>query len=548
MGRINLNENKNKNKGFIEDMDNELLEVLLNKTLDGIVVTDLKDDAVKFRIIEANDVVIKQLGYTKIEILNRSIYDIITEDEVENFTKNIDKLLDKERILCETKILSKENKIIYIQMNCFIININGEKLGIHIWRDITECKITEKALRESKERYRELVELLPDAVHIKYKGKIVYSNEAGAKILGFKNPKELIGRYDGDFTHPDYLELSKDRGKKVTRERDKAPLVEAKMIRLDNEIIDIEVASVPVEHNSDTAILSVIRDITERKRIDEAIKKMMNENEELLKKAVENEKLKTEFFTDISHEFKTPLNVILGAIQLLNINSSANADLYNKYTNIMKQNCYRLLRLINNIIDINKVGSGYLELDFKNHNIVSVIEDVTLSVAEYAKNRGLSIIFDTEIEEKIISCDEEKIERIMLNLLSNAIKYSKDCGEIYVNIYDENENILVTVKDTGIGIPEDKVNDIFEKFKQVDTSLHGINQGSGIGLALVKSLVEKHGGQIWVESNYGEGTEFHIKLPVKLVPEPDSGDLMRNSSSKNSIVEKIHIEFSDIYK
>lgn len=547
MGRINLNQNEN--KGFKEKTEKELLKILLDKTMDGIVVTDLKDDTVKFRIIEANNVVIKQLGYTKTEMLKMSIYDIVTEDEIENLTKSIEKLLEEEQILFETKILSKEKKIIYIQMNCFILNVNERKLCIYIWRDTTESKITEKALRESEERYRELVEFLPDAVHIKYKSKIVYSNEAGAKLLGVENPKELIGRYDGDFTHPDYIELSKDRGKKVVCKKDKAPLVEAKIIRADGESVDIEVASVPVEHNGDTAILSVIRDITERKKSDEAIKKIMNENEELLNKAVENEKLKTEFFTDISHEFKTPLNVILGAIQLLNINNSnAEIDLHNKYTNIMKQNCYRLLRLINNIIDINKVGSGYLELDFKNHNIVSVIEDVTLSVAEYAQNRGLSITFDTEVEEKIMACDEEKIERIMLNLLSNAIKYSKDSGEIYVDIYDQNENILITVKDTGIGIPENKLNDIFKKFKQVDTSLHGINQGSGIGLALVKSLVEKHGGQIWVESNYGEGTEFYIKLPVKLVPEQNNENLMRDSSSKNSIVEKIHIEFSDIYK
>jgi two-component system phosphate regulon sensor histidine kinase PhoR len=281
------------------------------------------------------------------------------------------------------------------------------------------------------------------------------------------------------------------------------------------------------------------------------MQKMMDENKELLIKAIESEKLKTEFFTNISHEFKTPLNVILGVMQLVNIQNgneynNKSMEAYNKYLPIMKQNCFRLLRLINNLLDITKIEAGYLELNFKNHDIIKIIEDVTLSVAEYAKNNSISIIFDTEIEERVMRCDEEKIERIILNLLSNSIKYNKDTGEIYVNVYDKKESILISIRDTGIGIPKERLGEVFERFKRVDTSLHRINEGTGIGLALVKSLVEKHGGEISVNSKYGEGTEFLIELPVILLPE------MKNQSNyispNNSLVERINIEFSDIYK
>jgi signal transduction histidine kinase len=138
-----------------------------------------------------------------------------------------------------------------------------------------------------------------------------------------------------------------------------------------------------------------------------------------------------------------------------------------------------------------------------------------LSVAEFAKNKGISLIFDTEVEEKIMACDVDNIERIMLNLLSNSIKYTKPGGNIYVNIYDNEEAVTVSVKDTGIGIPKDKLKIIFERFMQVDSSLKRESEGSGIGLALVKSLVEKQGGEIWLRSEEGLGTDFSLKFPLK---------------------------------
>lgn len=151
----------------------------------------------------------------------------------------------------------------------------------------------------------------------------------------------------------------------------------------------------------------------------------------------------------------------------------------------------------------------------------------------------------TVIEEKIMACDTDKIERIILNLLSNSIKFTKPGGNIYINIYDNIDSIILSIKDTGIGIPKDKLKMIFERFMQVDSSLQRENEGSGIGLALVKSLVEKHSGQISVKSKEGLGTEFIIKFPINLLAtEVEDAD---NNNCNDHLVEKIHIEFSDIY-
>jgi signal transduction histidine kinase len=150
------------------------------------------------------------------------------------------------------------------------------------------------------------------------------------------------------------------------------------------------------------------------------------------------------------------------------------------------------------------------------------------------------------VEEKIIACDPEKIERIMLNLLSNAVKFSKSGGRIEVNLYNKDEKVLISVKDNGIGIPEDKLGVIFERFRQVDKSLTRNHEGSGIGLSLAKSLVEMHGGTIFVKSEIGKGAEFVVELPTAVLLKEEPRCSAGNSGKKDNF-EKVSIEFSDIY-
>jgi signal transduction histidine kinase len=306
-------------------------------------------------------------------------------------------------------------------------------------------------------------------------------------------------------------------------------------------------------------------EITERTKTEEALKESerqlrylleiqqkVEEERKRLYEIAEYDRIKTEFFSNISHELRTPINVIFSALQIHELKLkdcsciSANEYRY-KYTKIMKQNCFRLLRLVNNLIDITKIDSGYFDINETNHNIVSLVEDITLSVADYIEGKGLSLVFDTDVEEKTIACDPEKIERIIMNLLSNAIKFTPYGGSIMVNIEDGVENICLRVKDTGRGIPENKLNIIFERFVQVDKSLARDHEGSGIGLSLVKGLVELHGGTISVKSKVGYGTEFIIYIPCKLVDEHNEKIVVSEAVGERCI-KKMNIEFSDIYK
>ena len=275
----------------------------------------------------------------------------------------------------------------------------------------------------------------------------------------------------------------------------------------------------------------------------EAFNRMTEEFNYQLNKRDEIAMLKTQFLSTVSHELKTPINIILGAVQIMDKMDDKIKGSINKYIRMQKQNSYRLLRLINNLIDINKIESNQFEINRNNYDIVRLVEDITLSVVEYTELNSIEIIFDTDVEEKCIAVDPDKIERILLNLISNAIKFTDPGGKIEVSIWDKEDKVEISVKDTGIGIPEHMLESIFQYFTQVDNSFHRKVEGSGIGLSLVKSLVEMHGGTIGVNSTLGEGSEFIIELPVVLTN--NISGAIKEISFNN--VERISIEFSDIY-
>ncbi|WP_256372280.1 ATP-binding protein [Caloramator sp. E03] len=268
-------------------------------------------------------------------------------------------------------------------------------------------------------------------------------------------------------------------------------------------------------------------------------------------KVLESEKYKAEFFANISHEFRTPVNVIHAAIQMSKVivdsqQNFPNKDKLIKYLDSMKQNSYRLIRLVSNLIDITKIDSNYLNLNLMNCDIVDLIKSITLSVQEYADCKDIKMYFDANENSRIIACDPHNVERVMLNLLSNAIKFNVKGGSIFVYVKSEDEKITISVRDTGVGIPKDKQAYIFDRFFQVDGNINRKNEGSGLGLSIVKSLVELHKGKIYFNSTIGIGTEFYVELPTNLqVTDENLKDEIYKFSYLDNL-EKLNIEFWDI--
>jgi PAS domain S-box-containing protein len=495
------------------------------------------------------------LGYDLEDFIGINLFDLVRPEDLNYAQTQLSEMIEtstEKTIQCFLRCKDGSYKCIEIRGKT--LTYDNTKKIIFCSRDISKRVKVENALKESEKLYKQLIELLPFGVYVFKKDKIILSNKVGLDYLGVSSFDVIKDKSYLQIVkpHPSYLKNHKRSIKQVVTNK-YSPLTEEKFIRVsDNKILDFEavVTKYPYEHKENTYLI-VLRDISDRKKAEE-LEEDMKEKSRLLYEANEYEKLRTEFFANLSHELRTPINVILSSIQLLDLkvknisNISEYKEEYKKYPAILKQNCYRLLRLINNLIDVTRIDSGYFNLNLINANIITVVEDITLSVVDYTSNKGISLTFDTNVEERILSCDPEKIERIILNLISNAVKFTEPGGNILVNLMDNDENITISVKDTGIGISNDKLNVIFDRFVQVDKSLTRNREGSGIGLSLVKSLVEMHKGTITVKSELNEGSEFIITLPCYLIDE-NINTVDSNSHVIQGNLEKTNIEFSDIY-
>lgn len=421
-------------------------------------------------------------------------------------------------------------------------------------KNLREIHDSKKKMKEYDESFKLAMNIAKDGIwYWDYQNDLGIFSVQWAKMIGISN-KEV------SLTYKEWLEF--------VHEEDRQRVYNAHIQYLTKEIktyeIEYRIKTVNGEYkwilsraqaiwddkNKAIYLAGTNTDITELKVLQKDLEDKIKENRVLLNEVIEYDKLRAEFFSNISHELRTPLNVIFSTLQLLEFYYKegkivTNYSKLKKYITIMKQNCYRQLKLINNLIDITRIDSGYLKMSLKNYDIVNVVEQITTSVADYIKNMNINFKIKTDIKEKIIACDIDSIERIILNLLSNAVKYTRPGGNISVSIHDKGESIAISVKDNGIGISKDKQAIIFERFRQIDNLYTRDNEGSGIGLSLVKSLVEKHNGTIRVISDIGIGSEFIVELPAKVLP-PEIEE-NEDSYDPEPNIDVINVEFADIY-
>lgn len=559
-------ENKKCNIAFIRDItkrkqvENKLkkrekyFKKLFNNISDSVYVNKIDEEGLPSFYTDANDIACDWIGYSREELRKMTVFEAKPHLNKEQVIYVVNKLKEGEEVTYESIDRGKNGDLIPVEVKSIYLTLDDERYILSISRDISERKKNERILKKKADEYIKLVQAIPYGIYIMGTSTMLFANKVGLEYMGLDNLEDVMNKdYDEIMVpHYSYIERYKKNFDEF-RKRGYKPLTEEKLIRLkDKTVIDLEtiVIKYPYGEREDT-FLVVARDISERKKI-EALERDMNEKTKQLEQVAAYEKMRTEFFANISHELRTPVNVIFSALQLISCkmarlkDTNYNFEQYEKNINIMRQNCFRLVRLINNLIDVTKIDSGYLSLNLVNCDIINIVEDITQSVAQYIDTKGLTLIFDTEVEEKVMACDPEKIERVMLNLISNAVKFTNPGGSVFVNIKDKLDSIVISVRDTGRGIPKEKQAIIFERFMQVDKSLARQNEGSGIGLSLVKSLVEMHKGTISVKSEENKGSEFFVELPVYTV---EGSEYMEDASTYiiQDNVEKINIEFSDIY-
>jgi len=300
---------------------------------------------------------------------------------------------------------------------------------------------------------------------------------------------------------------------------------------------------------SDLMAIAINRVRTERVMNEQHRKMLKAERERIdaLKRSIE---IKDEFLSIISHEFKTPLAVIFSAIQTME--HTCGSELTERargFISKIRQNSLRQLRLVNNLLDITRINSGELGLNWNDIDIVPLTRAITRSVEDYAKQKNISLEFNSRIKQKIIALDQEKYERILLNLLSNAIKFTPEGKSIIVGVSMKNRYgsrmICIEVRDEGMGIPSEKMECIFDRFVQVDSSFTRQAEGVGIGLYLAKKFTEFLGGTMTAKSRVGQGSCFSVFLPDKRNTELSQPGT-ESMKDDNKLLLTARVEFSDM--
>ncbi|HYA11876.1 MAG TPA: ATP-binding protein [Thermodesulfovibrionales bacterium] len=415
-------------------------------------------------------------------------------------------------------------RYLYIQVREILPKISrkGEETASYavvVVHDITERKRTGELLRESEEKHRKLFEGAIDAIFVAdaETGTLIDCNRAAIEMVG-REKSELIGKHQR-ILHPpeDIGEEFSETFKRHLKEKE-GQVLETRVITKNGEIKDVEIKASSLELDGKILLQGIFRDITERKQADRRLKEYADELEMANKELRRLDEIKSEFVAVASHELRTPLATIKNAIQLLLQRKTGDInENQEKFLSLAEKNINRLTNILNSLLDLSKIESGRMELNFEEVNLRDSLEFIVSSFKPQVDGKSIQIEMEVEKDLPSVYADREKIIQVMMNLVGNAIKFTPQGGMISISAkpYNEDGNMVaVSVRDSGIGIPEDQLEKVFEKFHQVEESLRRSTGGTGLGLAITKGLVEAHQGKIWAESEIGEGSTFTFTLPV----------------------------------
>ncbi|MGB7539990.1 MAG: PAS domain S-box protein [Anaerolineales bacterium] len=439
----------------------------------------------------------------------------------------------------ELTLLRKDGKLFFGEVSTALFNNEkGQPRTSMIIRDTTERKVSQRQLTESERKYRELVEHA-NSIILRWTrdGKITFLNEFGLRFFGY-SAEEIVGRPVMGTIVP----VTESDGRDLRRLMEQIqsdPLTFEQNInenvRRDGERVWIAWTNRIVEDTEGrvTEILSVGTDITDRKRVDEAIRELNATLEQRVTDrtaelavakdhAEAADRLKSAFLATMSHELRTPLNSIIGftGIILQELAGPLTAE-QRKQLGMVRDSAWHLLALINDVLDISKIEAGQLEMHIESFDLRASIEKAAAIVKPLAEKKGLTLDVELSPEIGIFTSDSRRIEQVLINLLNNGVKFTERGGvtvraRISPYPYHAPQSALfLSVADTGIGIQPEDFEKLFLPFRQIDSGMTRRHEGTGLGLAICRRLAELLGGEIRAESEFGKGSVFTFILPVK---------------------------------
>jgi PAS domain S-box-containing protein len=485
-----------------------LRRVLIQNSRDGIVILD---DSGK--VFEANRRFCEILGYTPEEIKNLYVWDWDTWDR-DNLLKSI-RSLGEAGDHFEIKQKRKDGTMIDVEVSLNGATIAGEKMIFSVCRDITQRKQMERALRESEEKFSKAFHAGPEiaAITTLKDGKFIDINENYVLFTGYTR-EDLIGqtpRSLGIWVNPedriDMLKTLETEGKvskKEYRFYNKSGQIRTWLFSADQVAIGDE-----------PCLLCVSIDITDQKLIEAKAQEAENLRE--------IDKLRRELLANVSHELRTPLASIKGfTTMLMDYGKRLKPSEKQEYLDTIDKNADRLVELIEQLLEMSRLGAGMVAIKKKPTNVAELCR----SVVKEARVRASNHIFTLDIPRRLplVEIDDRRIRQVLDNLINNSVKYSDAGTEIIVSARKKDNDMLFAVIDYGSGIPEKDIPHVFERMFSVRSRKNPLITGAGLGLAICKGLIEAHDGKIWCESKEGAGTSCFFTVPLKAKPTQDTAD------------------------
>jgi two-component system, sensor histidine kinase and response regulator len=485
---------------------------------DCLIISDLEGI-----ILDWNEAAEKIFGYSKQDVIEQDISILYRPDDyivMENEIRH--QLSARGRWSNECVFVRKDGTDGLSEMTVLpLMDEHGNAVGrITVLRDITEQSQAERALRDSEEKYRLLVDRMQDGVVVTVEGEIQYCNEAFSRILGYEYAAELIGVRFEELVAPEDLWMVNDRDRRRVRGESVPNQYEFRILRKDSgSRVYVSMSVGLTSYHQKVAMLATVKDFTERKKVEEELLRA-----KLL--AEHANSAKSEFLANMSHEIRTPMNGIMGMTQL-----ALDTDLtgeQREYLGMVRSSAEALLTVINDILDFSKIEAGRLDLDVRPFNLRECVDEAVKSFGLRAHQKGLELTcnIDPVLPEAIVG-DPIRLRQILINLIGNAVKFTER-GEVAVSVSaftaagsdtpagtqemecDDSLLLHFVVRDTGIGIPEEKLTLIFDPFTQADGSTTRRFGGTGLGLSITKQLVQLMDGDVWVESGEGKGSAFQF--------------------------------------
>jgi PAS domain S-box-containing protein len=521
---------------FAEDSDNYIN--LAEHTAAAVITADETG-----RIFFANPAAERMLHYEKRELFRTSFFELLPKLHQSRIRLDFEIFAERGVSgLCapvEMELLCKGERRVPVEIAATYHALPAGYACTYVLYDLTERKRAAQALRRQEALLQAVIDGTDDPVFLKdANSMILMGNRALSLAIGMPLYK-IIGKTDDQvYNDPEKAReiMKNDRQVFLSRTaqsfEEEVPTPQGIRTYLSTKTPWLD------ESGSVQGVIGIAHDITTRKAMET---ELLHKSEEL----EEKNKLITDFFINISHEFKTPLSIIVLLADMME-QENKSMDIKNnnhaQFVNMLRMNAYRLRRLVANLLDITKLDAGFMEPHWEQADVVALLKSVVISTDVYSRQKGLTLHFSSNLDQMFMSTDSLMLERILLNLLSNAMKHTPSGGAIHVDLQTIDDKVTIIVADNGEGIPDEKKNVIFDRFRQVNTSLSRTSEGCGIGLSITKALTELLGGSIAFESSLHVGSTFYVTLPV--MHEADAGYAADYSGM--GLESLVQMELSDI--